>query len=59
MRVIYNKDKPWLVHLLELGHGKRNGGRVDARPHMRPAYDKLEPTMLNNIEKIIKEGGKK
>lgn len=57
-RVIYNKDKPGLVHLLELGHGKRGGGRVSARPHLRPAYDKYAPAMEREIERIIKNGGK-
>lgn len=58
VRIIYNKDKPGLIHLLELGHAKKNGGRVSAIPHMRPAYDKLEPTMEKNIQNIIKKGGK-
>lgn len=57
-RIIYNKDKPGLVHLLELGHGKRGGGRVSARPHLRPAYDKYAPKMEREIERIIRNGGK-
>lgn len=57
-RTIYNKNKPGLVHLLELGHAKKGGGRVSERPHLRPAYDKYAPQMEKNIEKIIKRGGK-
>lgn len=58
-RIIYNKSKPGLVHLLELGHAKRGGkGRVAARPHLRPAYDKIVPKMEKEIENIIKRGGK-
>lgn len=58
-RIIYNKSKPGLVHLLELGHAKRGGkGRVEARPHLRPAYDKIVPKMEREIEDIIKRGGK-
>mgnify|MGYP001260787694 CR=1 FL=1 len=57
-RIIYNKRKPGLVHLLELGHSKVGGGRVSARPHLRPAYDKFEPQMTKNIERIIRNGGK-
>lgn len=57
VRIIYNKNKPGLVHLLELGHAKRGGGRVAARPHMQPAYDKHVPQMERNIENIIKNGG--
>ena len=57
-RIIYQKNKPGLAHLLELGHANRDGGRTSARPHMRPAYDKYVPTMEKNIEEIIKKGGK-
>lgn len=58
VRIIYNKNKPGLVHLLEIGHAKRGGGRVSARPHLQPAYDKHVPKMETNIERIIKKGGK-
>lgn len=57
VRIIYNKNKPSLVHLLEFGHAKRGGGRVAARPHLQPAYDKYVPQMEKNIESIIKKGG--
>lgn len=58
-RIIYNKDRPGLVHLLELGHAKKGGkGRVSAQPHLRPAYDKYVPRMEKNIENIIMKGGK-
>jgi len=45
------------VHLLEFGHAKKNGGRVAARPHLRPAYDRHVPEMEKRIKKIIKNGG--
>jgi len=54
---IYNKNKPQIAHLLEFGHAKAGGGRVDEVKHMRPAYDKYVPIMNKNIEKIIKNGG--
>ena len=57
-RIIYNKSKPGLVHLLELGHGMRGGGRVSAKPHLRPSYDKNASQLENNIVNIIKKGGK-
>ena len=37
--VIHNKVYQ-LVHLLEFGHVKAGGGRVDGKPHVRPAYDR-------------------
>lgn len=57
VRILHNAKKPGLVHLLELGHAKRSGGRVASRPHLRPAYDRMEPAFLRRIENIIKNGG--
>jgi len=54
---IHNKDRPALVHLLEFGHAKRGGGRVDAKAHVRPAYDAHVPAMEERIKRIIQNGG--
>lgn len=57
-RTIYNKNKPWLVHLLEMGHLKRGGkGRVEGTPHLRPAYRKASQEFIKKVEEIIKNGG--
>lgn len=54
---IYNKNKPTLTHLLEYGHAKRGGGRVEGKPHIEPAVDRHIPAMERRIEQIIERGG--
>lgn len=56
-RFVWNRRRYMLVHLLEFGHAKRGGGRVAGRPHLRPAYDKYVPKLIEEIRKIIKNGG--
>lgn len=54
--IIYNKNKPSLTHLLEHGHAKRGGGRVDGIPHIKPVEEKIIKEFSSKVEKII-EGG--
>lgn len=56
-RVVWNKKHYRRVHLLEFGHAKRGGGRVAARPHLRPAYDKHASKLPDEIKRIIRNGG--
>lgn len=56
-RIIWNKKYSHLVHLLEFGHAKVGGGRVTGKPHLRLAYDRIEPQMMEKIRQIIRNGG--
>lgn len=47
--IILNKKRYYLTHLLEYGHAKTNGGRVQAKPHIRKVE---EETIKNYIEKV-------
>ena len=59
-KVIYisSGTKGRLVHLVELGFKHVSGKFVEARPFMRPAYEMFTPDMLEDIKKIIENGGK-
>lgn len=54
---IYNATDGPLVHLLENGHQKVNGGRVEGVPHVRPAYEEAERLLPELTAKAIEEAG--
>lgn len=56
-RIVWNKKRYMIVHLLEFGHAKRGGGRVPAYPHLRPAYDRHAADLPEEIKRIIRNGG--
>lgn len=47
--VIYSK-LPGLPHLLEHGHATRNGGRTAARVHIAPVVEKINQSLIHDIE---------
>jgi hypothetical protein len=50
--IVHNKEYR-LVHLLEKGHAKRNGGRVKAQPHVAIVDEKVIQAFLDRVEKRI------
>jgi hypothetical protein len=56
-RIIHAKAPHYrLVHLLEHGHAKVGGGRVEGIPHVRPAEEEVIREFAREVEEAIERG---
>lgn len=56
-RFIHVKKRQYrLTHLLEHGHAKRGGGRVEGKPHIRPAEEEMIRKFTSEVEGAIERG---
>lgn len=53
---VYSPSQYRLAHLLEHGHAKRGGGRVEGRPHIAPAEEHAEEELVQDISKALSKG---
>ena len=54
--VIYNGKHYWLTHLLEFGHAKAGGGRVEGKPHIAPVEEETAEDFVRVVEEAIRHG---
>jgi hypothetical protein len=53
--IVHNATNYQLTHLLEHGHAKRGGGRVESKIHIAPAEEKAVRQFLDRVEGAIRQ----
>lgn len=52
---VFSPSRYMLSHLLENGHAKRGGGRVEGKPHIKPAEEKGKEQLVEDIKHALSQ----
>lgn len=53
--IIYNRTRWFMIHLLEDGHQKAAGGRIEGTPHVEPAEQQAEKELVDELTNVLRE----